>query len=454
MAQPPKVRSIDEALPPEPVDRLLLPIHRFLRLEASGGILLLICTVAALVWANSPAGESYHHFWHELVLTIGLGDFTIARSLEWWINDAVMAVFFFLVGLEIKREMLVGELSTLRKAALPMMAALGGMVVPAGIFAAINYGHEGIRGWGVPMATDIAFALGVMALLGRRVPLGLRVFLTTLAIADDLGALIVIAVFYTEQLSMNYLILGLGCAVLMGVLNRMGVRNTIAYFTVGMALWLFILLSGVHATIAGVLGAATIPVRSRVDARGFLEFTRQSIADFMQVGASGSSVVANPTQQGLVQAMENACDKVQTPLHQLEHALAPWVAFFIVPLFALANAGVNLGSGVPSSEAGLTSLGVALGLFVGKPLGVFGATWLAVKLGMGELPRGVRWAHIHGAGWLAGIGFTMALFIAHLAYRGRDELLTASKIGILAGSGIAAVVGLVILYRAGRSEPQ
>jgi NhaA family Na+:H+ antiporter len=451
MSERPSVKLLKEELPPAPVDRLLAPLHRFTRLEASGGILLLACTAAALGWANSPWGREYHDLFHGMQVTFSLGDWVaLSKPVEWWINDAVMAVFFFLVGLEIKREILVGELSSVRKAALPMMAALGGMVVPATIFAVLNLHHEGSRGWGVPMATDIAFALGVLALLGKRVPLGLRVFLTTLAIADDLGALVVIAVFYTEDLAGEYLVAAFSAAAIMGLMNWLGVRSAIAYLVVGLVLWYMVLLSGVHATIAGVLGAMTIPVRTRVDTKRFLDFTRQSVDEFMRAGASGSGIVTDARQQALVQAMEDACNQAQTPLQQLEHALTPWVAFLIVPVFALANAGVDIHEGLGGEEGVLVSVGVGLGLMLGKPLGIFAATWLAVRLRMGELPSGVRWGHIHGAGWLAGIGFTMALFIAHLAYRTHPEFLTAAKVGILSGSALAAVVGLFVLLRASR----
>ena len=424
-----------------------------MRLEAASGIVLLACTVIALAWANSPWAASYSEFFHHRDITVALGETVVIRgSVEWWINDALMAIFFFVVGLEIKREIVVGELSTFRKAALPMMAALGGMVVPAAIFAGLNAGHEGSRGWGVPMATDIAFALGVLALLGRRAPHGLRVFLATLAIADDLGALIVIAVFYTDDLRMGYLGGALACSGLMFVLGALGVRRSAVYLLLGLIVWYLVLMSGVHATIAGVLAALAVPVRSRVDTREFLDFSRRTLDEFDATGPEGTSIAANARQQALVQSLEDACDRVQTPLQVFEHALAPWVAFLIVPLFALGNAGVSLSGGVPEGEALRVTGGVAVGLVLGKPAGILLATWIAVRLGLGELPRGVRWAHVHGVGWLGGIGFTMALFIAQLAYRDGEFLLTSAKVGILAGSGVAAMVGLALLWGAARTE--
>lgn len=451
MSSPPKAPRVGDQLEPRPVDRLLSPVHRFIRLEASGGILLLLCTVAAMIWANSPWHDSYHHLVHDTKITLGIADFSLSMPLEVWINDALMAIFFFLVGLEIKREILVGELSSVRKASVPMIAAAGGMLVPGLIFAGLNYHHEGVRGWGIPTATDIAFALGVLALLGRRVPSGLRIFVATLAIADDLGALIVIAVFYTDDLNTTMLLAALGCVLLMALMNRLGVRSGIAYFCVGLVLWYLVLLSGVHATIAGVLAAMTIPVRARVNTAHFIAFSKESIARFETSSAQhGPNIVTNPEQQGIAQALEDAVNKVQTPLHQFEHTLVPWIAYLVVPIFALANAGVDLSGGLPRGEAGYVAAGVSLGLIFGKCIGIFGATWLAVRTRLGELPTGVSWRHLFGAAWLCGIGFTMSLFIANLAFPGHPELLNAAKIGVMGGSLVAAIIGLAILATARR----
>lgn len=452
MASRKKVSKI--ATRTDPVDVVTAPIQRFLNLETSGGIVMLVCAALAMAWANSPWLHAYETIFYEMKISFSIASLKVLGKHPesiYWINDALMAAFFFLVGLEIKREVLIGELSSLKKAAVPLFAAIGGMVVPGAIYAAINWGEPSLRGWGVPMATDIAFALGVMALLGNRVPVALRVFLAALAIADDLGALIIIAAFYTEHLELMNLALAGVCLSVMAGMNLMGVRRTLPYAVVGLLLWFFVLESGVHATIAGVLGALTIPVRSQVDTTNFMIFSRQRIDELEEEGKHGESIVTSPMQQGLVQSIEDACNKVQSPLHQLEHAMAPWIAFVIVPIFALANAGVPLQGDLTVLATSKVPLGVALGLVLGKPIGIMLASWMAVRLGLGTLPRGVTWKHLHGAAWLGGIGFTMSLFIATLAFPSRDDL-NASKLAILVGSAIAGVVGLLILWSASKSK--
>lgn len=417
-----------------------------MRFEAAGGILLIAVSLLALAWANSSWADGYFEFFQGRKFTIGYGTWELSKPLILWINDLLMAVFFLLVGLEIKREIVLGELSSPKKAALPLAGALGGMVVPALIYAAINWGRPSIDGWGVPMATDIAFALGVLSLAGSRVPWSLRVFLTSLAIADDLGALIVIAVFYTEQIGFAYLAMaGAGIAVL-AVLNVLGFRRPIAYMAIGLLVWYFVLKSGVHATIAGVLVALTIPTRQRVDQHHYVDFVKRMVGKFEgRIEHTGPSH-STSEQQTLVLAMESAGRAVQSPLSSLEFRLIPWVAFAIMPVFALANAGIALGSGEDAKALSMPALlGVALGLMVGKPLGVFGFSWLAVKLGIGETPPGVKWRHIFGASCLAGIGFTMALFIANLAFVGDAGTLGAAKLGVLGGSIVAGAVGLGVL---------
>lgn len=435
---------------PTVAERLLDPFQRFGKMQAAGGLLLLGMAAAAMVWANSPWAHDYHHLWHELKIALKLGDSEMAMSLGHWINDLIMAIFFLLVGMEIKREVLEGELSSPRKAALPIAAALGGMLVPAAIYAGIHWGQPTIRGWGVPMATDIAFALGVLALLGKRIPPPLRLFLTSLAIADDLGALLVIAVFYTEKLDFQ----SLGAAgILMAALfamGRAGFRSLVLYMALGLVLWFFVFHSGIHSTIAGVMLAMAIPARPRVDARKFVTFTREALDEFEGGGVAEAGAMKRTTadQQELVQGIENAGVVAGSPLHRLEYVLGPWVGFLIVPLFALANSGVPIGAstGEDSPETvAKVGVGVGLGLLFGKPIGVFLFTWLAVKTGLGALPTGVRWGHIHGVSWLAGIGFTMALFIANLAFRGHEALLDGAKLGILGGSAVAGVVGLLVL---------
>jgi NhaA family Na+:H+ antiporter len=436
-----------------PIEVALGPWYRFTRMQSAGGIILILCAVAAMVWANSPAAASYTKLFLETKFTVGFGEWALSKAFILWINDLLMAVFFLLVGLEIKREVLVGELRSPRAAALPIAAAIGGMVVPGVIYALINLGQPSIRGWGVPMATDIAFALGVMALLGSRVPVSLKVFLTSLAIVDDLGALLIIAVFYTEKVGFVYLGYAGGLLVVLTALNLMGVRRVLPFLLVGVVVWYFLLKSGVHSTIAGVLVALTIPARTRVDRAAYASFAEKMLGKFRAAGVDGGRQWATDEQQGILQAMEDAGNKVETPLRRLEHNLIPWVAFLILPVFALANAGVALGGGDASENAEPTArvlLGVSLGLLLGKPIGVFACSWLAVKTGVATLPAGVSWGQIHATGWLAGIGFTMALFIANLAFAGNAAQLDAAKLGILGASVLAGVVGLVLLARACR----
>lgn len=426
-----------------PVERIVHPFQEFAGKQSSGGILLIIATVAALAWANSPWSESYAALWSS-ELTVGLGDLSLTKDLTLWINDGLMAIFFLVVGLEIKRELLVGELSSPRRAVLPIAAAAGGATVPAAIYITLNAGTEGASGWGVPMATDIAFALGILALLGSRVPVGLKVFLTALAIVDDIVAVLVIAFFYTSEISWGALAAGAGFLAALVVANLIGVGKTLVYALLGIGLWLAFLLSGVHATIAGVLLAFTVPARSFINPGDFLERGRYILDRFEKAGEKGEDVLANEERQAALHALNRAAYKLEPPLHELEHALHPWVTFAIMPLFALANAGVPLGGGLAQALASPVALGIAGGLVIGKQLGVTLFAWLAVRSGLSELPEGVSWRHVYGAGWLAGIGFTMSLFIADLAFTGSDLLETA-KLGILAASLISGAVGWTIL---------
>ncbi len=390
---------------------MLRPFQRFAHTESAGGIVLLVCAAVALLWANSPWGDSYFHLW-ETNIGIRVGWHALDMSLHHWINDGLMAVFFFVVGLEIKREMLVGELSTPRQAALPIAGALGGMIVPALIYAALNAGGPGSAGWGIPMATDIAFALGVLALLGPRVPVGLKVFLTALAIADDLGAVMVIALFYTSGLAYYSLLVGAGILAALIGLNVLGVRRPAPYLALGVLLWLAFLKSGVHATVAGVVLAMTIPARARVDEEESLD--------------------------------------VESPLFTMERSLHGPVAFFIMPLFALANAGVAVGGLLDSLSLPVTS-GVVLGLVFGKPIGITFFSWMAVRFGLATLPAQTSWRALHGVSWLGGIGFTMSLFIAGLAFTDAN-LLDSAKLGILGASLVAGMAGWVMLKSGTRSE--
>jgi NhaA family Na+:H+ antiporter len=426
-----------------PIEKLTYPIQEFLHKEASGGILLIIATVLALIWANSVFADSYHHLWHTY-FTIELGNMALKYSLHHWINDGLMVIFFFVVGLEIKRELLVGELSSVKKASLPIAAALGGMIIPALFYVIFNSGGEGATGWGIPMATDIAFVVGILALLGKRVPLALKIFVLALAIVDDIGAVLVIAIFYTAEISLVSLGLAGGILLLLIIMNKMGVRNILIYSIVGIFLWLAFLKSGVHATVAGVLLAFTIPSSSRINTKKFSNETDDLLKKFNNSGEHGANVLTNETRLSAIQKIEKNCEKILTPLQRFEHGLHPWVSFLIMPLFALANAGVTIGAGFGPAIIHPVSLGIILGLFLGKQLGIFAFSYFAIKLGFASKPEGVSWKKIYAASILAGIGFTMSLFIANLAL-GTEELLNISKVGILTGSLISGIVGFIIL---------
>ncbi len=438
-------RSRSRTLPgrPLPVERLTRPFQEFAQRESSSGVLLILCAVVALLWANSPLAAGYFRLWQTPV-EVRFGEWLVLdKPLLLWINDGLMAMFFFIVGMEIKRELLVGELASWRQAMLPIAAAVGGMVAPALIFYALNAGTPAVRGWGIPMATDIAFALGVLALLGTRASLALKVFLSALAIIDDIGAVLVIALFYTESLNTNaflYALLAFGGMLLA---NRLGVRSPLVYFIIGCVMWYFMLKSGVHATIAGVLGALAIPVRQRIAPDEYVACVREYLRR-LESSRHPATIILNPIQQSAVEAIERASERVQSPLQRLEHILHPWVAFAILPLFALANAGVTVVGEQSEIEWSSRVLwGVALGLLVGKPLGITLASWLAVRVGLARLPASIGWMHILGVGFLGGIGFTMALFIAHLAYQ--EPTLNLAKMGVLLGSILAGVAGLLLL---------
>lgn len=442
-----------DGLPPissAPIIRITRPFQAFAANKTSGGVLLLACTVGALVWANSPWAASYSALWHTN-LTISLAGRALSHDLHFWVNDLLMAVFFFLVGLEIKREVLVGELASVRQAALPIAAALGGVVVPALLYSVLNAGGPGAPGWGIPMATDIAFALGVMTMLGRRVPAGLKVFVTALAIVDDIAAVLVIAVFYTAQIAWDALGGAAVCLVILFVLGRLGARRPLTYVLGGTLLWLLVLASGVHATIAGVALAFAIPSKTPLNFRDFLYRSRAVLNHAERAADPDMRLMTNEEQQAALHGLEEACEKVQPPLHRMEHALHPWVTFAILPLFALANAGVSVGGEMAAIASHPVTLGIIVGLVAGKPIGIMLASWLAVASGLASLPSGVNWRHIHGAGWLAGIGFTMSLFVAGLAFSD-ETILTTAKVGILAASTCAAVVGSLLLLKINKAS--
>jgi len=435
------------AKPQPAIDVILEPFVRFARLEAAGGILLLASTAAALIWANSPWASSYDALWH-ISLSFGFGRFLLAQDLHHWINDGLMCIFFFVVGLEIKREVLTGELSSFKRAALPFAAALGGVVVPALVFVAFNHGTEDIHGWAVPMATDIAFALGVLALLGSRVPVALKVFVTALAIVDDIVAVLIIAIFYTEDISLHSLIAGLIGIAVSYLFNRLGVRRPLVYTLIGIFVWLATLKSGVHATIAGILLAFTIPTETFLDISTYLDRTRPLLDELREASCQPGDNATHGCQ-GIAHELEQQSELLQQPLYRIEHLLQPWVTLLIMPIFALANAGVHIG-GFDAILHNPVSLGVALGLLLGKPVGITLFSWISVKTGLAAKPEDVRWLQLVGASVLCGIGFTMSLFIANLAF-GLSPTLDLSKIGTLSASLLSGIFGSLILRRASGS---
>jgi NhaA family Na+:H+ antiporter len=418
----------------------------FVHSEVTGSILLLACTVTALIIANSPWAGAYDDLLHTYI-GVGWGENVFKLSLHHWINDGLMVLFFFVVGLEVKRELVVGELSSFDKATLPVAAALGGMVVPALLFAFLNHGGDGARGWGIPMATDIAFALGVLAIFGKRVPIGLKVFLTALAIADDLGAVVVIALFYTEQINVVALAVAAVFLVILHPVVRLRVKRRGIVLILMVVVWLAVFASGVHATIAGILLAMVIPVRPMKSPRQFVSDAEAVLEKLKERQESESCIVTDREQLHALEFVHTGSGDALPAGLMLEHDLHPVQVWLILPLFALANAGVALGADVVGVLTSPLPLGIILGLVVGKPLGIFLLSWLTVRSGKGALPAGVNWLQVAGAGCLAGIGFTMSLFISDLAFD-NQQLITAAKIGILAASLTSGILGFAILSRA------
>lgn len=439
-----------ESLPlvPSKFDPLMRPLHAFMAAESAGGIVLLLATLAAFAWANSPWGQTYYDFWHAK-LSVGFGEAAFAMSLEHWVNDGLMVIFFLLVGLEIKRELLMGELASLQRAALPAFAAVGGMVVPAGIYAYFNHNGAGSAGWGIPMATDIAFAVGVLAIVGRSVPTSLKVFLLAVAIVDDLGAVLVIALFYTSNIS--WLWLGIAGAFLAAliILNTAKVHRPLPYILLGIGLWIATLGSGIHATIAGVLLAFTIPATRQVEEGPYAAYVRSMLGHFERDAQAVPDKITHD-QSHAIEAMSYAARAVQTPLARVEHALLKPVSFLIVPIFALANAGVDLKSVGTGAFQNPVTWGIVLGLLLGKTVGILLASWIAIKTGAAAPPAGTTNAQIAGVAVLCGIGFTMSLFVANLAFPGNVELLASAKVGILLASLLAAMAGSAIIFAATR----
>jgi len=430
--------------------RFVRPALAFTDTEAASGIVLMVAAIVALIWANMPGGESYAAFW-ETPLEFAIGPIHLEETLREIINDGFMAIFFFVVGLEIKRELVSGELKDRRAAALPAIAALGGMVVPAGIYLMFVAGSDGVQGWGIPMATDIAFSVGVVALLGSRVPVGAKLFLLALAIADDIGAILVIATFYTNDLSFSYLTAGLIGLVVIYAANRAGIRAVSFYVTMAVVTWFFFLESGVHATLAGVAIGLLTPAKPLIGSQQFDQLARR-ILDTYPIDDGTEYSREKVDEEAL--ALARVATESVSPLNRLEESLHLWSSFAIVPIFALANAGIRFG-GVSIGEA-IThpvALGVAFGLVFGKSIGITAATWLAVKSGIGKLPSNTQWSHVVGVAMLAGIGFTVALFVAGLAFPAHAELADRAKVGIFAGSAISGVLGYLVLRRIKPLQP-
>jgi NhaA family Na+:H+ antiporter len=432
--------------------RILTPFEQFLRRTTAGGIVLMAATALALAVAAWFGGDTLKHLWNQRFALSLTGRFNLDLTLQHWVNDGLMALFFLLVGLELKREVLVGELASIRDAALPVIAAAGGMLVPALIYTAFNHGTPAAAGWGIPTATDIAFAIGILVLLAWRVPRNLILFLTALAIADDLGAVLIIAVFYSANLDMRWLHAASALFVLLLLLNRGGIRHPLPYALIGALLWYATLMSGVHATLSGILLAIAIPARPAFSPAHFerrLDELQTAFRADRRDASTPDDALGNHRMAAIAEAVERSAGAVQSPLQRIEHALSPWVTFLVIPIFALANAGIDL-TQVRWSEAlsQRVTLGVVVGLVAGKFVGISLFSWIAVRLGVARLPRGVTWRHLLGAAWLGGIGFTMSIFIAQLAFTDA-AMVEQAKLGILIASAVSAVIGLAWLYTVG-----
>lgn len=426
-----------------------------LKHRINGGMLLMIVAVFAMIIANSPLANYYQDFWNHPV-NMSIGRFNLfshagqPMTLMQFINDALMALFFFSVGLEIKREIMVGELSSLRKAMLPVIAAFGGMIIPVGLYFAFAHTDPASRGLAIPMATDIAFSLGVLSLFGKRVPISLKIFLTAFAVVDDIGGILVIAIFYTNDLCVNYLLLSAVVVAILYLGNRFGVMHRIFYIGFGIMMWYFFLQSGIHCTIAGVIVAFLIPAKPRINVQHYIERMRETIAKFpiMKKDKDGTpeKIVLDNVQIDQLKSIEAASNRVISPLQSLENSMHGWVNYFIMPLFAFANAGVQLSGGAGGETFGAVTLAVFVGLTLGKFVGVYSFTFLAIKSGVVHMPAGMTWKNLTGICLLGGIGFTVSLFIASLSFSGdHPELLNQAKLGVLLGTVTAGVLGYIVL---------
>ena len=420
------------------------PFEHFLHAQTTTGIILMFMTVLALILANTPFAETYMHFFHTKV-DLTVGSWELSHTIHHWINDGLMAIFFFIIGLEIKREIMVGELSNIKVAILPILAAIGGMIIPALIYLGFNVGGEGAGGWGIPMATDIAFAISALVLLGKRVSTALVTFLVALAIVDDLGAVLVIAIFYTEQI--QFLPLGLAglSFLIMIALNRVGIHMILPYFIVGLFMWFFMLESGVHATIAGVIAALAIPSKPKYSPQNFTSRTKKLLDGYDSYPVCEDHHL-HEKQKAILLSIKDSIDAVDSPAARLEHDLHLPVALVVIPLFALANAGIAIDfSSIGETIVTPVSMGIMAGLILGKVLGIFGVSWIAIKMGIAKLPEESTMNQLFGVAFLGGIGFTMSIFVADLAFVGNDALIFQAKVGILAASLFAGLFGYMWL---------
>lgn len=447
-------KGINYALWERSFDRILTPLEEFIHRQTTSGVLLMVCAVIALIVANGPLHDAYEHLLHTQI-SVGFGEDNFSLSIHHWINEALMALFFMVMGLELKRELLVGELSSVRQALLPIMAAIGGMVIPALLYYAFNPTGDAAKGWGIPMATDIAFAIGALSLLGARVPKNLITFLIALAIVDDLGAVAVIAVFYTETINTQALLIAFAFTLLLAVFNMVGVRRPMPYAAVSVLLWAAMLSSGIHATIAGIIVAFAVPIRPKFEANLFISRVEKITHSMKKSVAENPDIVHNNRLRSLVTSLGDGVSHVQAPAQHAEHKLHLPVAYIVIPIFALANAGIPIDfAAFGKYLSDPITLGVLAGLLLGKPLGILGFTWITVKLGWANLPVGLNMKHILGVGLLGGIGFTMSIFVADLGFAGLPEDLLMAKTGILLASAVAGLAGYFLLMFLARDKAE
>ncbi|SRX55276.1 Na+/H+ antiporter NhaA [Aequorivita sp. CIP111184] len=431
-----------------PTSKILSPFQKFTKIESFSGILLMLATVIALIWANSSFSDSYVSLWNSKI-GFSFTGFELYKPLLLWINDLLMAIFFFVIGLEIKREFLVGELNSTKKVVFPLVGALGGMVLPVLFFILINQYPDTARGWGVPMATDIAFALAILKLLGDKVPMALKIFLTAFAIIDDMGAVLIIAIFYSGNIQIMMLLFALILLAVLYFLSYKGIYSKFLLVLVGAVVWFLFLKSGIHPTIAGLLLAFSVPLRQKINTETFIG-SLNFISENIKINPEKTKLVLSEVQIEAIDNLEDWTAKYQSPLQHLEHRLHDWVAYFIIPLFALANAGVVLNTDIPLDQSLIITIIICL--VAGNSIGITSLVFLAKKLKLITMPKEINMKHIVGVSFIAGVGFTMAIFIASLAFANRPEYLDSAKIGILIGSLISGIIGYLILARSSKKN--